>query len=462
MAEQISQSLQTPSRLLFLHSVFRVLLEVLFAIFLVLTLATPSWRAGVFTWWPLWRSAMLAGRPAQIGFLSVLPGLILLLWLVLRIVATPSRAWNWGRRGITLPLLGLTVLILAGLDPAVNWRTVVQVVGMGLTWLVYLLVVNEKPDLTVALSLVLLIQGCVAVGQFLHQGDLGLVSLGEPSLDATVRGVSVIWAQGQRWLRAYGLTAHPNFLGATLAVLCLMLLQPLSQAQSWSRVGLTLVFSVGLFGLLASFSRASWLAFAIGLMVWMVPTLGKIGAAHRREQGKQERGKIRSWLSNLPLPIVIPLILTAIFLLFWRDLVTSRFLELDTPLEAHSLDERQRDADLALEVIAAHPWLGVGAGNYLPAVRAIEPDSRPVHNVPLLLAAELGLLGAALGLWLMISGLLARREAMGPWLAVLVIGLFDNTLWLTTSWRAAILMALLIAQASRFACRPARILFPWR
>jgi hypothetical protein len=35
------------------------------------------------------------------------------------------------------------------------------------------------------------------------------------------------------------------------------------------------------------------------------------------------------------------------------------------------------------------------------------------------------------------------------WLALLIISLFDNTLWLSTSWRAAILFALVAATVSR-------------
>lgn len=450
------QKPQTPPGLeqpRFARSVGSALLQALFALFLVLTLATPSWRVGPFTWWPIWRSPMLAGRPAELGLLSLLLALIVLIWVAQRLLERPRRSWRWGKRGITLPLVGLTVLILVSLEARLTWRTSVQVVGVGLTWLVYLFVVNERPGLTMPLGLVILVQGGVAIGQFALQSDLGLTGLGEFALDPAVSGISVLWARGQRWLRAYGLTAHPNVLGATLAVLLLVLLQPVYQARGWRRAGLTLVGSVGMLGLLCSFSRASWLAFICGAIVWALPIAKDLWTRRRAPpsippHGGEEGGEgLR--LSDVPFQFLILALVAAIFILFFRDLISSRFVALDTPIEAHSLDERRRDSDLALDLITAHPLRGVGAGNYLAAVRAVEPDSRPVHNVPLLVAAELGLPGAALWLWLALTGLRARRVDRAPWLAMLIIGLFDNTLWLTTGWRAAALVALLAAGVSR-------------
>jgi hypothetical protein len=432
------------------HSAIPVLAKsvthILFAAFLFLSLATPSWRTGPFTWWPLLSFPMLAGRPAELGLVSSLPFSILAGWMVLRLAARPLRPWRWGRPQITVPLLGLSALILPNLDPALTWRTVTQVLGLGLTWLVYLFVVNEKPDLILPLALVLVVQGSVALGQFLHQSDIGLGLVDEPTLDPEVSGVSVLWARGQRWLRAYGLTGHSNVLGATMAVLLLLVLRPLNQMKGWRKFGLTLVFSLGILGLLASFSRSSWLAFSTGFVVWSLPRL-KEYQRFQRQEWERNRPQFRS--SHLPFQFIFPFIIAAMFLLLYRDLVTSRFVELDTPIESRSIDERQRDADLAIIIIAANPVIGVGAGNYLPAARELEPDSRPVHNVLLLVAAELGLLGAVLWAALAAAGLLAHRTARPPWLAMLIISMFDSTLWLTTSWRAAILVGLLAGLASQ-------------
>ena len=440
-----------------LRTVVARLTHIAFAAFLFLALTAPSWRIGPFTWWPVVCFPMLAGRPAELGLLSLLPGLIVAGWSVSRILGRPARPWRWGRPGIAWPLVGLTLLVLLGLDPALTWRTAVQIGGLSLFWLVYLFTLNENPDLTIPLALSILVQGSVAVGQFLRQRDLGLAFLGELPLDPQVSGVIVLYARGQRWLRAYGLTGHPNVLGATLAILLLLLLPALYRARGWRRAGLTFVASVGLLGLLISFSRASWLAFGVGVSVWAIQAVRYKLRVVDAERGVGARPPLSP--SRLPLQFVVPFVLVALFLFLYRDLVVSRFIGLDTPIEARSLNDRRRDADLALELIATHPWRGVGTGNYLPAVRAFEPDSRSVHNVLLLVTAELGLPGAALWLWLTAAGLWMARvvpaegrstdgrlaAGLGPWLATVVVGLFDVSLWMTTSWRAAILFGVVAA-----------------
>ncbi len=437
MSSELSPAGSSPTRSAGLRRVGR-LTGWLFAAFIFVSLATPGWRTGPFTWLPLLRFPMLAGRPADLGLLSLLPGLVVGGWLIARARERPQRAWRWGRRGITWPLLGLSLLVLVSLDWALTWRTLVQAVGLGLAWLTYLFVVNKRPNLTPSLALVVSVQGGVALGQFWCQSDLGLAFLGELPLDPAASGVSVVWAGGRRWLRAYGLTGHPNLLGASLVLLLLWLLEGSGRARGWRRAGLSLAFSLGLLGLIVSFSRAAWLAFGLGVGVWG----WQLWRGSRRAAGTRAE---RPWRVGELWWLALPLLLGGLVLWLCRDLALSRFVNLSTPTEARSLGERQRDTGLALDLIADHPWWGVGAGNYVPAVRERRPKSQPVHNVLLLVTAELGLLGAGLWLWLSLAGLRAPPAALGPWLATIVIGLFDVSLWLTTSWRAAILFGLLLA-----------------
>jgi O-antigen ligase len=412
----------------------------LFAAFVFLALVAPSLTAGPFTWLPLINLSVIAEAPIGLGPLSLLPGLMILAWLVARLAETSRRRWLWGRTGVLLPLAGLTLLMLLSLEPALDQPTLVVLLTFGLLWFVYLFVVNEKPDLTIALALVIAIQGCVAVGQFVCQRDLGIRLLGEPSLDPQVSGISVLWARDSRWLRAYGLTGNPNVLGAALSVLLLLLADDIAGASGWRQLCFTFVTSVGLLGLLTTFSRSSWLAFGLGLLAWTVRrTL--LGRRAIRSEGQQP-------LFLRP-QLVIPIIVAALFLLLHYDLVASRFLHLDTPLEARSIRDRQKDTDLAIRLITEHPWRGVGARNYLVAVRAIEPDSRTVHNVPLLMAAELGLPGAALWLWLALTGVLhPLSAAWAPWSAMMVSAQFDIALSVTNSWYATTVFALLAAHIS--------------
>jgi hypothetical protein len=43
----------------------------------------------------------------------------------------------------------------------------------------------------------------------------------------------------------------------------------------------------------------------------------------------------------------------------------------------------------------------------------------------------------------------SRPATLAMWLAMVVVGLFDVSLWMTVSWRAAMLFAMLAAHVSR-------------
>jgi O-antigen ligase len=162
---------------------------------------------------------------------------------------------------------------------------------------------------------------------------------------------------------------------------------------------------------------------------------------------------------------VILLLLPFLLVLFlYRDLVFSRFIALDTPIEARSIQQRLYDTEIALRLIIDHPWSGVGLGYYVDSAQLLDPNASRVHNVPLLVTAELGFPGLLLWLGLVLAPLWVlakkwktkgqtwqRRQAaaqLAPWLAMLVINLFDTMLWFSSNWQTAILFALLAAHVT--------------
>jgi len=416
---------------------------VAFGLWLLLALTTSSWRYGSFSWWPLWQEEQLAGGPVALGLLNLLPIVATVGWLVRRLLAWNFR-WTWGPPAITLPFLALSLLGLLTLEPLPGRLTFISIGSLLLTWFVYLAVLNEQPPLFWILATVILVQSAVGLGQFLLQRDLGLALLGELWLRPWWEGTSVLSARGQPWLRAYGLVAHPNLLGAILTVSVLFLLpgsglkgDSIFATRSFLR---RLLFAVGLLGLLVTFSRAAWLAAAAGLLLalWL---------RRHHTTGRFPNVQPMRWLW-----LLVPLLL---FLLFYHDLALGRLLALDTPLEAQSIADRLRDARLALDVIGRSPWRGVGLGRYQDVATLLDPAAARVHNVTLLVTAELGLPG--LLLWLLLAlapfSLVWRGRldpaGLPPWLAMLVINLFDTTLWWSSNWQTAILFGLLLARVSR-------------
>jgi hypothetical protein len=403
-----------------------------FVAFLVLALCTPTWRIGPFAWWPMAQFSVPDDEPTQIGLLYLLPVLCVLAWGADWIANRERPRVQWGAATMTLPLLALSLFILAGLDLALNKRLFVQVIGLGLFWFSYLYVLNRYPRLTFPLLVIVVVQASVAVAQFGLQRDLGWAFLGEYLIDVNVTGTSVLWSNDEVWVRGYGLTAHPNVLGGMLAVLLLVLLPQLRRHRGRQQALLAVGLTVGILGLLVSFSRTGWLAFLGGSIYWVAT----------------EGDRKRVWAQRA---VWLPLLIVPIFLVFYHDLILSRWTHLDTAIEARSIQERVRDAQVALELIGTYPWQGVGAGNGLAAAQAVRADAGTVHNVLLLVMMEIGIVGGVCWLLFMLAPLLpfGFGRAVSPyrpaWIGLLIAGLFDTSLWLTTSWRAALLLGVLAA-----------------
>jgi O-antigen ligase len=134
-------------------------------------------------------------------------------------------------------------------------------------------------------------------------------------------------------------------------------------------------FITGTIALVSTGSRIGWIGFAVTLIVFLVVGVGK--------------GHIKS--RSLILPILIAMIIGSIFF----SQIYGRFVANDNG----SAQSRPMMWKLAENVIRAHPWLGVGAGNY-PLVNRdyYTPDvGHPqyvydieVHNLYLIIWAESG------------------------------------------------------------------------
>ncbi|MCB0005086.1 MAG: O-antigen ligase family protein, partial [Anaerolineales bacterium] len=276
----------------------------------------------------------------------------LLLLLMAFLWPAGPRYWPALRRSpIWPPLCALVILAALSLnwarEPILAWQyTIYLALLLASFYLIHWLA--PAPRLVQgALLLALAGQSIVAGLQFWRQDDLGLYWLGEVDLNRYPGGGSILAVGEQFWLRAYGLTNHPNLLGGFLALAILLLLGGSLRPGrlAWPlRLGLLL----GCAALVLSFSRAAWLGLLAGFL-FLALLLGS-RAAWRQQYGR-----------SLLLGAAFCCVGGLLALIPTRELLFTRLQPTVNEFETRSLSERDALQAAAWVAYGAAPWTGVGA-----------------------------------------------------------------------------------------------------
>lgn len=418
------------------------------------TLAQFAFAATIVALPLRWR-IVIATRPIDTiykdytDFLLFAPDVLLLATLALWIgaLALERKHLSLGSSIITIPLAGLTLVAIItsffSLDPPLSFYHALRLVLLGG---LYLFIVNEIHLLawvTVPLALQIFIQAIIGVAQFYQQHSLGLQSLGEYELDPFWSGVSVVFANDVRVLRAYGLTDHPNILGGCLAFAMILRAARFGEARLRAKVLTAIVFSFAAIALLLSFSRAAYGALGLGILF----ILFVLVRTRQFESLKQ---------------FALLLVLTAIVVLpfAWQNLnalgtrANGAASATTDALEIRSLAERNALNGAANRIFIDHPILGIGLGALPEGIKTENPNfefySQPAHITLLDAAAETGIFGALFYSALIVAPWLAlgtlQRRSQLRWtapligtsallLAITAIGFFDYYTWLLVPGR---------------------------
>jgi hypothetical protein len=355
----------------------------------------------------------------------------------------------WCLRGLALGVSAVPVASLLSMwqasEPLLAAAVAAQLALLGLAW--FGAAIGGVSAHWLALGIVASgsAQAALAIGQFVSQRPLVPVALDLPwlpSADVTLSGAPVVLdPAGDRLLRAFGTFPHPNILGGYLALALVLL--PVLNARRW------LVWPLGVLlggGLLVSFSRAAWLATALGVaMLLMRPN---------------PRGVALRWLVAGFGVAILALALSPLGVLVSGRLAPQPAND----LERGSIEQRLALDRLALVEIRRHPLLGVGAGNFGLATLEEGLQSvfgEPAHSVPLLVVAELGLPGAAAGLLLVgaIADLarrdpIATRPALAACVTIGVLMLLDHYTWTMPPGRVLAWVPLAVLAAARTRMAP--------
>ena len=242
------------------------------------------------------------------------------------------------------------------------------------------------------------------------QGVLGIVQFFTQSVGSTKlmgMGVHHAWEGGSavllgesigRWLRAYGTFPHPNILGGFLClslIISILFFSSVKRGKSvWDPLFRYTIIGIQLFALFVTFSKSAWIAFGL----WVFSLIAFFLVYYTAKSHKVFAEKAEQF-TNFSLFCVCGIVA---LVLFFQPLVASRFLG-NAPHELRSVSERISGYAESLHIFSVAPLTGVGVGNYTVAAMIASPGApgwqyQPVHNVILLVFAELGFLGATLAL----------------------------------------------------------------
>lgn len=332
---------------------------------------------------------------------------------------------NWCLAGGWLLAIGL--FIMGGMSIEMYWwLRFFEAITWG--YLIYQQREAVSKPLWFGFILGMLASGLVGIIQFFTQIVVANKWLGIAEQLPWQAGVSVLETASGRILRAYGAFPHPNIFGGLSAVAIILFLSAKEKLPHWLSLRSVewLVVTILSVGLLVSFSRNAWLGLILGLAILVF-----------------QRKKIIHWAWWI-------LILAVLFNGLWYQFSFGR-VSVNNRLEQQSLNERVAALETAFTIARAHPWFGVGLGQFNVAAETLLPlrDPRyiePVHNVYLLILGEVGIIGALI-LVLLASWLARRLEVwIYPALSVILfLGLFDHYWWTDTSARLALTLVLALS-----------------
>ena len=272
-------------------------------------------------------------------------------------------------------------------------------------------------------------QSVVAIIQSVNQKSLGLKYLFESPLSSSIAGVAKIDVAGQKIIRAYGLTPHPNILAAILILalfgLVYLFLKNYRSLKKWHKLIYIAALVLNSTALFFTFSRGVTLIGILALICWVMIIFFR---------QKNYRREIIIFFASL---IVVFSLLSIIF---WSW--TFARYNPDIIGQSQALNLRTYYNNVALHLIRGSPIFGIGQGNFVwtsSSLGLLENWMyQPVHNIYLLIGSETGILGLAFFLsFLFILWRRAKKAAITPpqncliyiFYFIITIGLFDHFWW---------------------------------
>ena len=277
------------------------------------------------------------------------------------------------------------------------------------------------------------LQAILAIAQFIKQGSIGIKFVEAGIFSPDSPGVANFILNGERIMRSYASFSHPNVLAGFLLLAIFAFYAIFLQRDIKGTLRSLIIvfcFLVVVFGLFLTFSRTAIAVFGvISLLFFLIKFF-------------QTREKQIIKLFGL---FLISCVLAVVILFPYLKV---RFFTIS--MEEQAVDLRFFYNKMAWQMIKEKPILGIGIGNfvnysqnyptYLRAAAkmlnlSVIPDwvYQPVHNIYLLIASEIGILGLLAFLVFIGINFLGKIKQMGPmWFifaGFLILALADHYFW---------------------------------
>lgn len=276
------------------------------------------------------------------------------------------------------------------------------------------------------------IQAFVAIYQFITQNIFSNKYLGIASQDPSSLGVSVIENTAGRFLRSYGSLPHPNILSLFLLlalffiILKIIKLNEIKEKDKiifFQKAFYFYIFGINSLALIFTFSRIAIIIYIIMLVSFLFYFIFKI---------IKEKENINIYRKNISYLLLIFLMFFCISINFSNLLIT-RFNN-SNRLTVKSNTERIDQIKIATKIIKNNFLQGIGARNYSTYQYNKNKntwDLAPVHNIYLLIFAEIGVIGFLSFIGLLIFTFINNKniKLLIPFYVILIIGLFDHFIW---------------------------------
>ena len=231
-------------------------------------------------------------------------------------------------------------------------------------------------------------ESLLAILQFINQGSLNGIFyfFGERTFTSQTIGIANMSLNGTELLRPYATFSHPNVLAGYLLIISTLTLYASfkkNKAFSLPRLYYLLVYFFCTFALFITYAR-------IAILCWVFTTLIFVFLQLKKEQK----------IVTIGLSVCL---LALLFFISWHLQLLQRFTSLT--LTDESVTQRENLLLASWQLFSMHPLFGVGLNSFLPSLSQLPMLQlnffllQPVHNIFVLVAVELGLVGLIVFIW---------------------------------------------------------------